>query len=588
MARWARRIERCCCRCATYFPLLFVYGLTTWAVLVDCSIGYNAQKSTWIGFWSSITAILLWALLNWAYSVAVFTPPGSTTNDSGYSTLPTHDTPRTASTLTVKSNGEMRFCKKCQARKPDRAHHCSTCRRCVLKMDHHCPWLATCVGLRNHKAFLLFLVYVTLFALWSFAVAGSWLWDEIVSDVVYVETLMPVQYVVLAVIAGIIALVVGAFTAWHVMLAARGQTTIECLEKTRYLSPLRRTMQNAYQAQHTDGRGVALPRYGQQLLDMHQDILPGITRPEEGEELRELAPPYRSGNTRNDEESSIGGTAPTPLLSGMPRHMSYDEIERNRARKRYEEYLDDQDSDKLPNAFDLGWRRNLLQLFGRNPYLWILPICNSTGDGWNWEPSPKWLDARDRIQREREAQRARERAAGWGAPGEGQAAAAAPALVPPPEWNPPLGGAGRHYALPDVPQKPLTKADKVLGRDPNLYADDPLMGSTSRQQRVNPLDETTRGRPGDIYGDTESLFDTSSSELEDEDEEDKGNRKDNRRPGAGPMHPKKATGSANPFQNSGSGKLGGGVSGLLRKASTNSLAAAAERRRQEDEDDGVD
>lgn len=49
MARWARRIERCCCRCATYFPLFFVYGITTWAVFVDCNIGYNAQKSSWIG-----------------------------------------------------------------------------------------------------------------------------------------------------------------------------------------------------------------------------------------------------------------------------------------------------------------------------------------------------------------------------------------------------------------------------------------------------------------------------------------------------------------------------------------------------------
>lgn len=49
MARWARRIERCCCRCATYFPLAFVYGITTWAVFVDCNIGYNAQKSSWIG-----------------------------------------------------------------------------------------------------------------------------------------------------------------------------------------------------------------------------------------------------------------------------------------------------------------------------------------------------------------------------------------------------------------------------------------------------------------------------------------------------------------------------------------------------------
>lgn len=49
MARWARRIERCCCRCATYFPLAFVYGITTWAVFVDCNIGYNAQNSRWIG-----------------------------------------------------------------------------------------------------------------------------------------------------------------------------------------------------------------------------------------------------------------------------------------------------------------------------------------------------------------------------------------------------------------------------------------------------------------------------------------------------------------------------------------------------------
>ena len=34
----------------------------------------------------------------------------------------------------------VRFCDKCKAIKPDRAHHCSVCGRCVLKMDHHCPW----------------------------------------------------------------------------------------------------------------------------------------------------------------------------------------------------------------------------------------------------------------------------------------------------------------------------------------------------------------------------------------------------------------------------------------------------------------
>jgi hypothetical protein len=34
------------------------------------------------------------------------------------------------------------WCTKCQAPKPERTHHCSFCKRCVLKMDHHCPWLA--------------------------------------------------------------------------------------------------------------------------------------------------------------------------------------------------------------------------------------------------------------------------------------------------------------------------------------------------------------------------------------------------------------------------------------------------------------
>ena len=147
-------------------------------------------------------------MLNWCYTTAVFTNPGSTTNDSGYSTLPTH-APPSATSFTVKSNGELRFCKKCQARKPDRAHHCSTCRRCVLKMDHHCPWLATCIGLRNHKAFLLFLIYTTLFCLYAVTVSGSWVYSEIFNQTEYVDTLMPINFILLSVLSGIIAIVVG-------------------------------------------------------------------------------------------------------------------------------------------------------------------------------------------------------------------------------------------------------------------------------------------------------------------------------------------------------------------------------------------
>jgi hypothetical protein len=302
-------------------------------------------------------------------------------------------------------------------------------------MDHHCPWLATCVGLRNYKAFLLFLTYTTIFCGVCFVVAGSWVWSEILNDGANQDSLMPINYVMLAVISGIIGLVLAGFTGWHYSLAARSQTTIECLEKTRYLSPLRQSMQRQHIAQH-QGLGDGAPSYGQQLKDIHTNALPGVTRPEEGE--------IRYGTER-------------------PAHQTYDALERFRARERYEEYLDEQDSEKLPNAFDLGWRKNLDNLFGPRPLLWFFPIINTSGDGWSWEASPKWIEARDRLKRERELQQQREQAAGWGVELN--------TPRPPPS---PREGAGRHYltspALSAGRRSP-SKADRVLGRDPSQYVD---------------------------------------------------------------------------------------------------------------------
>lgn len=279
-------------------------------------------------------------------------------------------------------------------------------------MDHHCPWLATCVGLRNYKAFLLFLIYTTLFCFLCFAVSGTWVWREILSDGEYTDSLLPVNYVMLVVISGIIGLVLAGFTGWHILLSSRGQTTIECLEKTRYLSPLRKTMQ-------------------------HQHI------PED------------------------------------QAHGSYEQLERARARDRYEEYLDEQDSEKLPSAFDLGWRRNFKHLFGPKALLWAVPIPTTTGDGWSWEASPKWLEARETLAREREEQRNRERAAGWGEP--------ASPIVPLPRSE----GAGRHYVSyptqPNRANRSQSKADRILGRSPNQYVDEADSNSVS-MQTLQPRD----------------------------------------------------------------------------------------------------
>ncbi|KAF2239040.1 zf-DHHC-domain-containing protein [Viridothelium virens] len=370
---WARKCERYCCSVLSCFPLVFVYGLTSWAVWVEAGIGLLPIKA-WTGYTTSILGVILYVLLNWSYSVAVFTDAGSPMNtQDGYSHLPTDDE-QAYTSFTVKSTGDIRFCKKCQVKKPDRAHHCSTCRRCVLKMDHHCPWLATCVGLRNYKPFLLFLIYTCLFCWLCFAVAITWVWSEILSENQFAQMLMPVNYVMLTVLAGIIGLVLSGFTFWHIYLAYTGQTTIESLEKTRYLSPIRKGLQNHINGPRNYVNGVPTPSYGQQLAEIHANALPGITRPEEGD-------------------------ASSPATASL--RSNYRDLELARERDRYQEYLDERDSEKLPNAFDLGWRRNLTHVFGERPLLWFLPVCNTTGDGWRWEASKKWLVARDDISRER-------------------------------------------------------------------------------------------------------------------------------------------------------------------------------------------
>lgn len=62
--------------------------------------------------------------------------------------------------------GAVRYCDKCQHVKPDRAHHCSVCGQCVLKMDHHCPWVNNCVNFTNYKYFILFLGYALFYCLY--------------------------------------------------------------------------------------------------------------------------------------------------------------------------------------------------------------------------------------------------------------------------------------------------------------------------------------------------------------------------------------------------------------------------------------
>lgn len=493
----ARKVERYCCTAITYFPLLFVHGLTAWAIWVEISVSFLGRYD-WVAYVKAGLALLLYALLNVSYSIAVFTDPGSPLTyrpsvtaagkGSGYSSLPTYENqdsglPHGMSMVTAKSTGQPRYCKKCQTVKPDRSHHCSNCGKCVLKMDHHCPWLATCVGLRNYKAFLLFLIYTSLFCWVCFAVSASWVWTEIMDETQMQEGMRVVNTILLAVLSGIIGLVLSGFTGWHMYLAVSGQTTIESLEKTRYLSPLRKSMEQQIQAGRTfvgqNGGAEQEQGIGEQLKEIHANILPGVTRPEEGEE----------------RSSSSSTPIPPPAWqpSGSPAHdslrRSYASIEEQRERERYEGYLDEQDSEKLPNAFDLGWKRNLEHVLGDKPLLWFLPVCNTSGDGWQWEVSPKWVEAQDEVARQRSL-RQQNGAAAWN-------------ISPPVQsnlrWTPgqgfvdkqryPLGANNAAYG-----RRSPNKADQILGRQPGMYSDQPVQMQNMDRRRVQHDEEE-----GDAY-----------------------------------------------------------------------------------------
>jgi len=104
-----------------------------------------------LAFASAIVCLILTS-----YYKSIFTPPGY---------VPVGWKPDLESGLESVTDGAaaplVRFCQKCSAPKPDRSHHCRVCDKCILKMDHHCPWINNCVGHKNHKYFLLFLIYAS-------------------------------------------------------------------------------------------------------------------------------------------------------------------------------------------------------------------------------------------------------------------------------------------------------------------------------------------------------------------------------------------------------------------------------------------
>jgi len=152
--------------------ILMAFGLYTLLFVVLLPQPHTFEKYahlTLFGILSILTFV--------SHLMAIFTDPGSVPQK----TLPlkslandpqsefyiqdkeTRDDPNSSVPEELILNGRANNkCVECCSIKPDRAHHCSVCKRCIRKMDHHCPWVNNCVGERNHKYFVLFTLYIAL------------------------------------------------------------------------------------------------------------------------------------------------------------------------------------------------------------------------------------------------------------------------------------------------------------------------------------------------------------------------------------------------------------------------------------------
>ena len=150
MPMWCVSNDPCgiCCACVTHFLLFFADYVVVFSVL-----------HPWFGaegkfFFHSFCFVGISLLAVCSHLRAMLTDPGAVPLEY----QPGH---------LLEQQGSLPMCSRCNGFKPPRAHHCSQCDRCILKMDHHCPWVNNCVGANNQKHFVLFVGYTALLSAYA-------------------------------------------------------------------------------------------------------------------------------------------------------------------------------------------------------------------------------------------------------------------------------------------------------------------------------------------------------------------------------------------------------------------------------------
>jgi palmitoyltransferase ZDHHC2/15/20 len=133
-------------------PLLIIFAILLISACVyvhfEYTLSYHftvAESSVWFTLWKCLNYIFsIWItlLIYFNYYNAIAVDPGKPAlvkmNRNTYSEANSIDQSQTTVEVGDQARNSTAICQKCKRYKPERAHHCSACGCCILKMDHHC------------------------------------------------------------------------------------------------------------------------------------------------------------------------------------------------------------------------------------------------------------------------------------------------------------------------------------------------------------------------------------------------------------------------------------------------------------------
>lgn len=204
--------------CQEKVPLLVLFGLV--GFLLYCYFdGYVVQSNLGSLDISILMVVGASALLGLASLViCAVSDPGTVPHDFSVEGIPEDSLQKLEASMVEIDHcySKVTFCTHCANYRPHRAHHCRVCRKCVLRFDHHCVWVGNCVGYRNHKAFVLFLLYLGV----SAGVVGAQTASKALDQPSW-------KLVFCGVFGNLAFLGLVCFGCFHLCLAAKNKTTLE-------------------------------------------------------------------------------------------------------------------------------------------------------------------------------------------------------------------------------------------------------------------------------------------------------------------------------------------------------------------------